>query len=526
MSSKRKPKPPSKLEDDPLGLRLLYSPHVPHPRQHAFLLLDDMGVEEAFYGGAGGGGKSDALLMAALRYVDVPGYSALILRKTFNELALPGAIMSRAQEWLANTDARWNSQDHRFTFPSGATLSFGYLDKKDDHLRYSGAEFQFIAFDELTHFSEDVYRFMFTRLRKPAEPDNPLSRVPLRMRSASNPGSRGHEWVRRRLVKRQVKEVAEGEEPDPLDTEERAAARVYIPARIVDNPSVDQEAYERQLANADPYVRAQILDGDWDARPPGKWVYDHNHLAAVFALGDDFDQMLLDGTLPPPAGDLLTIGIDWGEHTHALIGWPLVGGGLYVVAEHVTTSGEPGETTAGIIGRPKITVRGNPDPEAEQEIVGVLDTVVEIARRKDDKGRSILPRKGLPLALVRAHHYDAAGIQPMRTYLKLARARHRGARSIAVSFGAAAPVSGRKAAKRSYKAETIGHLRAMARRTAEEKTTGVLAIGGRCPELRRQLPLLLWRDREAGIVEKGDDHGPDALIALDAPQAVKGRSWR
>src|SRR5687767_3640230 len=92
---------------DPLEIRLRYSPNTPEPRQHAFLLLDDLNVLEAFYGGAAGGGKSDALLMAALRYVDVPRYAALLLRKSYADLALPGALMDRAKEWLAGSDARW-----------------------------------------------------------------------------------------------------------------------------------------------------------------------------------------------------------------------------------------------------------------------------------------------------------------------------------------------------------------------------------------------------------------------------------
>jgi hypothetical protein len=74
--------------------------------QRAFLLLGQLTDDpakpvEAFYGGAAGGGKSDALLMAALQYVDVPGYAALILRRTFKQLSLPGAIMARSNEWLA-----------------------------------------------------------------------------------------------------------------------------------------------------------------------------------------------------------------------------------------------------------------------------------------------------------------------------------------------------------------------------------------------------------------------------------------
>src|SRR5690606_33422484 len=75
-----------------------YIPHVPTPKQAHFLLEP---AKEAMYGGAAGGGKSDALLMAALQYVHVPGYSAILFRRTYTDLALPGALMDRAQQWLA-----------------------------------------------------------------------------------------------------------------------------------------------------------------------------------------------------------------------------------------------------------------------------------------------------------------------------------------------------------------------------------------------------------------------------------------
>ena len=103
-----------------------FIPHMPTPRQAAFLLLE---CREAFYGGAGGGGKSDALLMAALQYADIPGYSALIIRRNFAELALPNALIDRAHTWLrGRPDGRWNEQRKQWKFSSGATLTFGYLE--------------------------------------------------------------------------------------------------------------------------------------------------------------------------------------------------------------------------------------------------------------------------------------------------------------------------------------------------------------------------------------------------------------
>ena len=78
-----------------------YIPHKPTVKQAAFLLLPHI---EAFYGGEPGGGKSDALLMGALQYVDVPGYAAILFRRTFQDLALPGALMDRSKDWLMNTD--------------------------------------------------------------------------------------------------------------------------------------------------------------------------------------------------------------------------------------------------------------------------------------------------------------------------------------------------------------------------------------------------------------------------------------
>jgi len=202
---------------------------------------------EALYGGAAGGGKSEALLMGALQFVDVPRYSAILFRRTYNDLSLPGALMDRAMEWLGGTGAHWNSMKHIWTFPSGATLTFGNLEHSQDRFRYQSAEFQYIGFDELTQFLLLQYRYLFSRLRRLEG-----MYVPLRMRSASNPGNIGHDWVKRRFL-------IEGEEH----------GRPFIKALLDDNLNLDRAKYVESLNQLDPITRKQYLLGDWSARHGG-----------------------------------------------------------------------------------------------------------------------------------------------------------------------------------------------------------------------------------------------------------------
>lgn len=349
---------------DPCAIRV--STYVPestinglNDKQHAALWVNK---RELLYGGAAGGGKSEYLLAAALQYVDVPGYAAILFRRSYTDLALPGALMDRAHVWLDDSDARWHEMEKTWEFPSGATLSFGYLKHERDIYRYQSSEFQFIGFDELTQFTLEQYLYLFSRLRGPS--DGPLSLVPLRMRTASNPGGVGHKWVKDRF---------------PVDGE-RVEGRVFIPASLYDNPHINQEAYVEALNQLDEQTQAQLLRGDWSVRGAGEWFFDHLDIEAAIELGDEYDRLLAEGKLQP-SGGALDNGIDWGEWTQAYCIWPLEGGGIYIPPSEVAThKREPGEVTRQIL---------------------VKHT-----------------RFGWPL---KRSAYDAAGIQSMRTYLKEAR---------------------------------------------------------------------------------------------------------
>lgn len=249
------------------GFAHAYVPEAPTTKQRAF--LDDDGLE-ALYGGAAGGGKSSALLAAALKFVHVRGYSALLLRRSYTDLALPGALMDRSHKWLAGSDASWNGIEKRWRFPSGASLTFGYLETEKDKYRYQGAEAQMVGIDELTQWEEGHYTYLFSRLRR-AGVD-----VPLRMRAATNPGGVGHEWVKKRWAL-----------PDDVDMdrvhEGRDGARFY-PARLDDNPYIDREEYERSLS--------RLTHADQEQLRKGRWVQDASMLVYAFDRARDLVKML------------------------------------------------------------------------------------------------------------------------------------------------------------------------------------------------------------------------------------------
>ena len=216
-----------------------FCPEEPSLTQKVFLRTNSL---EGLFGGAAGGGKSSALLMSALQYVDVPGYSAILFRRTYADLALPGALMDRFKAWMENfDDIHWNANSYVATFPSGARVSFGYLNNTNDYLRYKGSEFQFIGMDEVTEIRESDYRYMFSRLRRPAS--GPLAQVPLRMRAASNPAPN---WVRQRFI---VEGMEQG--------------RIFVPSKLTDNPGIDADSYRQALQALDPIERRRLEEGDW-----------------------------------------------------------------------------------------------------------------------------------------------------------------------------------------------------------------------------------------------------------------------
>jgi len=161
----------------------------------------------------------------------------------------------------------------QWTAPSGARLWMSYLDREEDVLRYQGLAFSWIGFDELTQWPTPfAWNYMRSRLRSTAND------LPVYMRATTNPGGRGHNWVKKMFIDPapankafEATDIETGEVlryPDSHPKSGKALfKRRFIPARLSDNPYLaEQGDYEAMLLSLPEQQRRQLLDGDWDIK--------------------------------------------------------------------------------------------------------------------------------------------------------------------------------------------------------------------------------------------------------------------
>ena len=233
----------------------------PQPKQAAFMRRSE---DEALYGGAAGGGKSDALVIEALRQVDIPHYRGLIVRKTYPQLS---ELIDKTMQYYKPVfpKAKYNASSHVWTFPSGAKIYFGSMFRTQDKYNYQGKAFDFIGVDELTHFTWEEYSYLMSRNR----PTGPGTVV--YMRATANPGGIGHGWVKARFITpappgTRMVQLVDVKKPDGT-VQQMRRTRVFIPSTVFDNKKLleNDPGYLGTLASLPEAEKQALLYGDWDS---------------------------------------------------------------------------------------------------------------------------------------------------------------------------------------------------------------------------------------------------------------------
>lgn len=285
----------------------------PQPKQ---ALMMSRWEDEALYGGAAGGGKSDFIVAEALRQVHIPHYKGIIFRKTYKQLT---ELIDKSEDIYprAFKKARYNGTNHVWRFPSGAKVYFGNMQNVSFKRDYQGKQFDFIGFDELTHFTWDEYSYMYSRNR----PSGPGTRV--YMRATANPGGIGHGWVKQHFVRAAepyqtgVNEVTV-QRPDGSSVV-MYKTMVFIPSSVFDNQKLldNNPNYLASLAMLPKAERDALLYGDWDSfdgqvfmefkdNPNGYDTQRYTHVINPFRIPDDW---------------LIYRGFDFGYAKPYSVGW-------------------------------------------------------------------------------------------------------------------------------------------------------------------------------------------------------------
>lgn len=295
---------------------------------------------EALYGGAAGGGKSDALLTEALRQVHIGHYRGLILRKTYPQLS---ELVDRSRELYSSAypDAVYNDSKHFWRFPSGAKIYFGAMQHTKDRINYQGKRYDFIAFDELTHFTWEEYSYMFSRNR----PSGSGTRCYIR--ATTNPGGIGHSWVKERFITAAppltpIKTTMQVAGPDGKMIE-MERSRIFVPSTVFDNERLleNDPNYLANLSLLPEKEKRALLYGDWDSfagQVFSEWKNDPSH----------YDDRLQTHVIKPfviPKSWRIYRGFDFGYSRPFAVEWIAVDhdGRAYVIAELYGCTGTPNE---------------------------------------------------------------------------------------------------------------------------------------------------------------------------------------
>src|SRR5678815_926231 len=198
---------------------------IPHAVQKEFIQIPDS-IYEALYGGAAYGGKTFILVMLPLirGFYKYKGWKGLLLRRELTDLEKE--VVRLSKEYFPMTGARYNETKHSWHWPEyGTYFDFSHIQHLKDVRAYDSAQYNFAAFDELTHFEEPMYRYFVGSRVRPSSSFNVAI-----VRNGSNPGGVGHTFTYNRFVR----PCEAGYKI--INDRTTGLKRIFIPAKIQDNP--------------------------------------------------------------------------------------------------------------------------------------------------------------------------------------------------------------------------------------------------------------------------------------------------
>ena len=269
---------------------------------------------EMLYGGSAGGGKSHLMRVASIIWCsEIAGLQVYLFRRLSddlhkNHMTGPGSYPELLGPLLQTGHVKYNGSKNFLEFWNGSRVWLCHCQHEKDMFKYQGAEIHVLLIDELTHFTEAIYRFLRGRcrlggLKVPAKYAGLFPRI----LNGSNPGGVGHTFVRRMFVA--------GVTPGALRTMpkgEGGMTRQYIPAKLMDNPTLmdNDPSYLLRLEGLGNAALVKAMkDGNWD-------------IVAGGALDDIWNEDVL--RLPRfkvPLGWRVDRSLDWGSAKPFSVGW-------------------------------------------------------------------------------------------------------------------------------------------------------------------------------------------------------------
>ena len=235
-----------------------------HPRQAEAFHSE---ATEVLFGGAAGPGKSHCIRVAAIVWAsEIPGLQVYLFRRLHDDLIKnhmegPKGFRALLMRWVEAGFCRIVEDEIRFW--NGSKIYLCHCQHEKDRFKYLGTEIHVLLIDELTHFTEVIYRFLRGRVRMVGIdlPEKYRGLFP-RILCGSNPGNIGHQWVKMSFI-----DGAPAEEIRLMPAEEGGMRRQFIRARLNDNPSLleDDPNYEAKLAGLGNAALVKAMkDGDWN----------------------------------------------------------------------------------------------------------------------------------------------------------------------------------------------------------------------------------------------------------------------